>query len=197
MKADCREGGVGKGPDAPTGVFDASWDRGMWILNCVLVVLMTGLTATLIAAAFKAMRQSTALAIIGWAGAAVPGLIVLIASAFAPRRYEIRGADILVKRFLAKDVRIPLDKVYSVEAADYEYVFKKAFRVMGSGGMFGIYGHFASANLERFKAYMTRRSRLVMIKTVDMPFVVTPDHPEDFIAAVRREKTNAASKALG
>ncbi len=173
--------------DSDAKVFSASWDRGMWVLNSILLLAMAGVTAVLVAAALKEMRENTIVWIIGWAAALMPGAVLIIAAVFAPLRYEMRGDNILVKRFLSKAVRIPLDEVYSVEAANYEYVFKKSFRVMGSGGGFGIYARFTSANLERFKAYMTRRSKLVLINTVDMPFVITPDDPEGFVAAVRAE----------
>ena len=58
---------------------------------------------------------------------------------------------------------------------------------MGSGGGFGIYGTFTSPNLKCFKAYMTRRDKLVLIKTPNKPFVLTPDDPEGFVGAVRQE----------
>ena len=58
---------------------------------------------------------------------------------------------------------------------------------MGSGGGFGIYGSFTSPSLKSFKAYMTRRDKLVLIRTTDKPFVLTPDDPEDFIDAVQQK----------
>jgi hypothetical protein len=58
---------------------------------------------------------------------------------------------------------------------------------MGSGGGFGIYGYFYSPNLKDFRAYMTRRNKLVLIRTLHETFVLTPDDPEGFIAAVQQK----------
>ena len=99
---------------------------------------------------------------------------------------KITDDSILVRRLFAKDVKIPLSGVYSIEPVDYKYVFKKSVRIMGSGGGFGIYGDFTSPNLKYFKAYMTRRDKLVLIRTADKPFVLTPDDPEGFITTVQQ-----------
>ncbi len=157
----------------------------MWILNSVLVILLGGITVTLLVAGLYGMRENMCCGIIVLAASPLPALILIIGAAFAPRQYQITGDSILVSRLFAKDVKIPLSKVYSIEPVSYKYVFKKSVRIMGSGGGFGIYGTFTSPSLKYFKAYMTRRDKLVLIRTLDKPFVLTPDDPEGFIAAVQ------------
>jgi len=174
-------------PDQNNKVFSASWDRGMWILNSVLVILLGGITLTLIIAGIYGMRENMWCGIIVLAASPLPALILIIGAAFAPRQYQITGDSILVSRLFAKDMKIPLSGVYSIEPVSYEYVFKKSVRIMGSGGGFGIYGAFTSPSLKYFKAYMTRRNKLVLIRTPDKPFVLTPDDPEGFIAAVQQK----------
>lgn len=183
----CSEDDQEKAKDPNAKVFPASWDRWMWIFNSLLVLLMGGITVMLLIAGICAMRENMCCGIIVLAASPLPALILIICAAFAPRKYKITADNILVSRLFAKDVEIPLSKVYSIEPISYKYVFKKSLRIMGSGGGFGIYGDFTSRNLKYFKAYMTRRDKLVLISTTDKPFVLTPDDPEGFIAAVQQK----------
>ena len=183
----CPEGKRSKDKDPNVKVFSASWDRAMWILNSILVILLGGITITLLIAGLYGMRENMCCGIIVLAASSLPALILIICAAFAPRQYQITSDSILVRRLFAKDVKIPLSEVYSIEPADYKYVFKKSIRVMGSGGGFGIYGDFTSPSLNDFKAYMTRRDKLVLIRTTNKPFVLTPDDPEGFIEAVQQK----------
>jgi len=183
----CFEDNRGKTKDQNVKVFSASWDKGMWILNSILVILMGGVTITLLVAGLYGMRESVFFAIIMIAASLLPVLILIIAAGFAPRQYQITDDLILVNRLFAKDVKIPLSMVYSIEPVSYKHVFKKSVRIMGSGGGFGIYGAFTSPSMEYFKAYMTRRDKLVLIRIPDKPFVLTPDDPEGFIAAVQQK----------
>jgi len=166
----------------------------MWILNSILILLLGGITITLLIAGIYGMRENTFCAAIVIAASPLPLLILIIGAAFAPRRYKITGDSILVGRLFAKGVKIPLFGIYSIEQVDYKYIFKKSIRTMGSGGGFGIYGSFTSPNLEYFKAYMTRRNKLVLIRTSDKPFVLTPDDPEGFIAAVQDIQKKPSNK---
>ncbi len=184
----CHEDNCGKAKDPNVKVFSASWDRAMWILNSALVILLGGMTIGFLIASIYGMRENIYCATIGLAGSLLPILILIISAAFAPRQYQISGDGILVRRLLAKDVKIPLCGIYSIEPVSYKYVLKKAVRVMGSGGGFGIYGEFTSPSLKYFNAYMTRRDKLVLIRTPDKPFVLTPDDPEGFIAAVQQKR---------
>jgi hypothetical protein len=176
-----------KAKDPNSKVFSASWDKGMWILNSVLVVLLGGITLTLLIAGIYGMRENMCCGIIVLAASPLPALILIVGAAFAPKQYRITSDSILVNRLFTKDIKIPLSEVYSAEPVNYKYVFKKSVRIMGSGGGFGIYGTFTSPSLKYFKAYMTRRDKLVLIRTTDKPFVLTPDDPEGFIDAVQQK----------
>jgi len=187
------ENNRGKAEDPNVEVFSASWDRGMWILNSILIVLLGGITITLLIAGLLGLQENMYCGIIVLAGSPLPSLILIIGAAFAPRQYQITDDSILVNRFFTKDVKIPLSEVYSIEQISYKYVFKKSVRIMGSGGGFGIYGDFTSPIVKHFKAYMTRRDKLVLIRTLDKPFVLTPDDPEGFIAAVQDSQKKPAN----
>ena len=155
----------------------------MWILNAILMVLLGGISIMFLVIGTLGSGECEYVNIIMFISSSLPVLILIGGIAFAPRQYQITDEHILVNRYLAKDITIPRIEVYSVEPVSYKYVFKKSIRICGSGGGFGIYGSFASPSMKDFKAYMTRRDRLVMIKTAHKPFVLTPDDPEGFIAA--------------
>jgi hypothetical protein len=174
----------GKAKNPNVKVFSASWDRGMWILNSILVTLLGGITITLLVAGLYGMRENMCCAIVVIAASLIPVSILVIGALFAPLKYFVTDKNIVVKRFI-RDVEIPLFNTISIEHVTYKYVFKKAVRIMGSGGGFGIYGNFCSPSLKDFRAYMTRRDKLVLMRTFHKPFVFTPDDPEGFIAAVK------------
>ncbi len=46
----CPEDNSGKAKAPDVKVFSASWDKGMWILNSILVLLLGGITITLLIA---------------------------------------------------------------------------------------------------------------------------------------------------
>jgi uncharacterized membrane protein len=171
-----------------TESFSASWDRGMWVFNCLLVVVLIGISTTLFVAGFYGFQENLFLGFFLMIGAILPIVILIFGAAFAPKNYKITSDNILINRLWVKDIKIPLIEVYSVEPVDYKFAFKRSIRIFGSGGGFGIYGDFSSRNIKYFKAYMTRRDKLVMIKTPDKPFILTPDDPESFIAAVKRNR---------
>ncbi len=183
----CSKNNREKDKDPNVRVFSTSWDKGMWILNSILIALLGGITITLFVAGLFGLRENFFCAMIVIVASPLPIVILIIGAAFAPRQYQITGDSILVNRFFSKDIKIPLSEIYSIELVSYKYAFKKSVRIAGSGGGFGIYGHFTSQNLKNFKAYMTRRDKLVLIRTPDKPFVLTPDDPEGFISAVQQK----------
>jgi hypothetical protein len=147
------------------------------------MVLLGGMSIMFLVIGFLGSGECEYVNIIMLTSSSLPVLILFGMIAFAPRQYQITADSILVNRYLAKDITIPRIEVYSVEPVSYKYVFKKSIRICGSGGGFGIYGSFTSPSMKDFKAYMTRRDKLVMIKTAHKPFVLTPDDPEGFIIA--------------
>lgn len=170
-----------------TESFSASWDRGMWIWNSILVIVLIGISTTLFIVGFYGFEENVSVGIFMIIGAILPIVILIFGAAFAPKSYKITSYNILIKRLWVKDIEIPLIEVYSVEPVDYKFAFKRSIRIFGSGGGFGIYGDFTSKNIKYFKAYMTRRDKLVMIKTPDKPFILSPDDPESFAAAIHQK----------
>ena len=175
--------------DQNENFFSASWDKGIWILNLFILSLVAGLTIALLVASFYAISESVACGIIVLISSIIPPTIIAIAAIFAPRKYCVTTQNVIVKRF-ARNVTLPLSEIVSIEPVTYISVFKGSTRTMASGGGFGIYGDFYSPKLSNFRAYMTRRNKLVLIRTFNKPFVLTPDDPEGFIATVQKMKNH-------
>src|SRR5690242_13284717 len=65
-------------------------------------------------------------------------LLLLVAYAYSPRRYEIADRSVLVYR-LAGKARIPLDDVREARISRSSD-FDGGIRLFGNGGLFGYYG---------------------------------------------------------
>jgi len=119
-------------------------------------------------------------------GAILIVICTILPAIWAPIKYIVTEQKIIIKR-IGPEIAIPLADVYAVSRIPYNEVFCSAIRTMGCGGMFGIYGNFKSASMGKFKVYMTRRDKLVLVRTPDKPFVLTPDDPEGFIDALQQK----------
>ena len=113
-------------------------------------------------------------------------ICTILPAVWAPIKYIVTEQKIIIKR-IGQGITIPWADVCAVSHIPYDDVFRSAIRTMGCGGLFGIYGNFKSASMGKFKAYMTRRDKLVLVRTPDKPFVLTPDDPKGFIAAVQQK----------
>ena len=56
---------------------------------------------------------------------------------------------------------------------------------MGSGGLFGYYGKFNNSKLKNYNLQAGNRVNLVMIKTADKTYVLSPDNRENFLKDVQ------------
>ena len=113
----------------------------------------------------------------------MPALVIAV-RAFAPTGYEVDHDGVRICRSRWRDVFIPIGEIAGVRPIELHRVI----RVMGVGGMFGSWGRFTSRQLPSFRGYVTRRSHLVCLDLSDGDHVVvSPDDPDRFIAAVKRE----------
>lgn len=164
--------------------FSASWDGAVWRLSVVVCLFNIALAILFILIAFTDAFGDNSEVKIPMAGAA--GLIIIVSIipyVLAPQKYLVTEKAVIIKR-IGPDIVIPLADVCSVNRMPYGEVFRRAVRTMGNGGLFGIYGNFKSASMGKFRAYMTRRNKLVVIATNEKPFVLTPDDAQGFVAAI-------------
>jgi len=164
--------------------FTASWDGAVRGLTLAVCLFSIALAILFVLIGFtNIFGDNSKIKVPMLIGAIVIVAVIVLPFIPAPRKYIINQKAVIIRRIWA-DVEIPLADVTQVELSKYEEVFKGAVRTMGSGGLFGIYGNFQSPGLGKFRAYMTRKNKLVVIKTKDRPFVLSPDKPNKFIRAV-------------
>ncbi len=147
--------------------FSASYDRTTKIISAVVCC---GLLAVILA-----VRNPV---LIG-----LSLLVILVSFAYSPRGYFLEGGSLSVKR-LVGTARIPLDNVHEVRRA-VGVDFGGAIRLWGSGGLFGYYGLFRSATLGKSTWYLTNRTNAVVLVTAAKTVLLSPDDPEQFLAAIR------------
>jgi len=63
-------------------------------------------------------------------------------------------------------------------------VMQGSLRTFANGGLFAFAGNFHSGDLGAYRAYVTDGMKAVVLKFTDKTIVVSPDDPEEFIAAV-------------
>jgi hypothetical protein len=105
--------------------------------------------------------------------------------AFSPVGARVDGGEIRVERKLAPDVVIPLADVRRAEPLAAEHG-ARLWRVAGTAIPGGVrYGHFRSRELGDVQLYAWRADAFVLVDTDERRFVLTPDDPGAFVAAVR------------
>ena len=118
-------------------------------------------------------------------------LVLLIASAYSPRRYALEGQYVVVKR-LSGAARIPLSDVREARKATGDDL-RGCIRLWGSGGLFGYYGLFSTPKLGKSTWYVTDRSRAVVLITAAKTVLLSPGDTDGFLAAIRAAAPQTAA----
>lgn len=84
---------------------------------------------------------------------------------------------------VVKETRIELDDLETVELIEAEAI-RGSVRVFGNGGLFAFCGWFWNRSLGRYRMWVTDARRLVLIRCGDRRLVVSPDNPQEFMAAL-------------
>jgi len=116
---------------------------------------------------------------------------ILVCVAYSPRGYVLAGRSILVRRRLARTIRIPLGELREARRATADD-FRGCIRLWGSGGLFGYYGLFSTRKLGKSTWYVTNRSNGVVVIVAAKTVLFSPDDAEAFLAAIR-----TAAQTLG
>ena len=162
-------------------VFRASWDKWVWILTALFVMLMGVLPIGLISYALTTMGANRSFVILI---AAVMLIILAVTYLFAPQAYQVEPGSLTIQR-PGTDVTLPLDKVERVEVAAGWPIFRGALRIGASGGAFGFYGAFWNRRLKNFSAFATRLDRVVILyRSEGDPLILSPDEVEAFVQVV-------------
>ncbi len=144
--------------------FSAPWSTTVKIVTGVLVAICIG---------------------ISWISGPVIGIvpiaILIVCAIFSVRGYSVSDGEVLVHR-LGWSNRFSGSEIDQVEFEPG--AMSGSIRTFGIGGLFGFTGHFRNSLLGPYRAYATDPKKSVVIKYGDRTIVVTPNEPEEFVAAV-------------
>lgn len=157
--------------------FTAPWSRQLKWLTALIAILLLGLPLMLLNRAPQ--TGSVLFAISIW----LPPAILLLGALFAIRGYAIQGQTFQVLRPGWK-TRIDLGDLQSAEAK--AEAMRGSIRIFGNGGLFGFIGLFRNDTLGRYRAFATDSANCVVLRFPARTIVVTPDRPEQFVAAIRQ-----------
>lgn len=148
--------------------FKAPWGRELTVLTAISTFIVF------------------ALSVYVWSrgGRFVPLLLLAIHAvplALTVRGYELGPGELRIRR-LWWDTRWALDG--HVTASVRPDVMARSWRIWGNGGLFAISGHFSNADLGRYRAFVTDFKRTVVLQTARGVVVISPDRPEQFVAAL-------------
>lgn len=165
-----------------TSVFQAGWDRRLTALTwaCSAAVLAAALLVAWVGLSRVDAGLPRALIV---SGAALPLVALGCAALLAPRGYALDGKVLRIERRLGS-LEIPLARVRAVEPLPAERL-RGSLRLLGSEGFFGYFGRFRNRDLGHYRMYATRSDGYVLVEA-EVPIVLTPDRPAEFVAALRR-----------
>lgn len=118
-------------------------------------------------------------------------LILVLSATFLPA-YLMRPFEYIVdeeqitirKNILAK--KIPLHQIASITTVEYKEL-KVRLRLWGSGGLWGWYGIFLSAEYGKLNLQITEKSNLLLITTKDDKYIVlSPSEPIAFAECLKK-----------
>jgi Bacterial PH domain len=165
-------------------VFHAPWSKKLSYTTLLSVILLFGFTILGRIIVHGAGRFSAFM---------VTGFPLLLAggsSFFIIKGYIVSGDTIFVQR-LFWNSRIDLDGLVSCEVDPK--AMAGSIRTFANGGLFCIAGYFRNDKLGKYRAFVTHPSLSVVLYFKDHTIVVTPDNPEQFVAALRARRTQPNS----
>jgi len=105
-----------------------------------------------------------------------------VTRAMAPRGYALNDVELLIDRAM-KPVRIPLREILEVSELE-DGLLRRSLRLLGASGYYGYYGLFWNKKLGRYRAYVTRTTGLLAVRTEKSLYVLSPDDNKDFASSL-------------
>jgi len=155
----------------------ASWPTSLKISSFLGSALLVAVSV----AAAKAIPRGTGVPFAGAVGsivAFVPPVIVLFASLFIVRSYEVESGSLHIRRLLWS-TPIPLTGLHRIYV-DPD-MMKHSLRIFGNGGLFSITGVYQNAALGRYRAFVTDPRYSIALFLPKGVVVVSPADAEEFV----------------
>ncbi|MEI7803091.1 MAG: PH domain-containing protein [Bacteroidota bacterium] len=114
----------------------------------------------------------------------IPPIVILVVTfLYRPMNYTVTSSLIIINR------PVSLFKINRIEIAKCSIVSKKemsgTIRTFGNGGLFGYTGYYRNAKFGTMRWFATQRKNYVLIEKINgKKIIITPDEPENFIAAL-------------
>lgn len=156
--------------------YQAPWGNSLVAVSALLTLVCVGIT---FASTPWVLKQAGAWALwLRW----LPLGVLAGCLPFVIRGYAITRDSILIRRLFwtTRLVRADLLTAQFVPKA-----MRKSLRTCGNGGGFSFTGWYWSKALGHYRAYVTDLNRTVVLRFRTRTVVISPDSPEDFVAALQ------------
>lgn len=162
--------------------FNAPWGRPLKTISVLVTLFCLG--AFVMAMIFHPASRPGSTFSPEWVGY-FPVILLMACLPFVVRSYTITADAILIRR-LFWDTRI--DREGLVSAEFIEGAMSGSLRTFGNGGAFSFTGWYWNRKLGFYRAYVTDTRATVVLRFVKRSIVISPGHPEEFVAALGLER---------
>jgi hypothetical protein len=172
--------------------FSSSFDSTSRIISICVGCLAVALVLTGIVAYIKTGRQ---LYVLGGSMIGPLVIVVLMVAMYVwrPLGLEVNDTGIAVRK-MTTPWRIDFYDIASVRKAQ-EGEMAGSIRTFGNGGLFGYTGMYYNGKLGSMRWFCTQRKNYVIIETKNNKrIVITPDEPDELLAAIDRLHPGIAIK---
>jgi len=159
--------------------FKARWGRLLKFTTGLCVLLLVGMA---IIGVFTGPRGSVVGVVWIVSMTVMPLLILAVAMFFLIRGYVLTENSLVVQR-LGWSSKLELSDLRSAEADSK--AMARSIRTCGNGGLFCFAGYFQNKKLGPYRAFATDPKKSVVLTFANRVIVVTPEHPEEFVAAIK------------
>ena len=159
--------------------FRAEWDKTVKVITFGVIALIAGLSIFFLVLALAESEAGLSLAIF------LPPLALIVSTLFMIRGYTITESQFIIPRLLWSN---KFDLRDLSEVVVMPHAMARSIRMMGSGGFFGFFGRFRNQELGNYQAFVTDKSRSVVLKFGEKTIVVSPHDPHDFVDKVNRAR---------
>jgi hypothetical protein len=155
--------------------FKALWGLPLKAITAGVSCLLSGIAVYSLWQMLNGSASTNLIAVL------MPLVILAFCSLFTVRGYTISMNQLIVHR-LGWTNAIELSNLLTAEFVPG--VMHGSRRTFANGGLFAFAGNFYASDLGSYRAYVTDGMKAVVLKFTDKTIVVSPDEPEEFIAAV-------------
>jgi hypothetical protein len=161
-------------------VFGAPWGRALWIVSTVVTAILAMVSITIVWTALGSGKYLPGL------GALLPIALLILPALFTVRGYAVTADAIVVLRPIGPKALPPLATLQSARVEPN--AMRRSLRLFGHGGLYAFSGIFRNRRLGYYRSWVTDLGRTVVLVFPGQTAVLSPESPEEFVAAVTGER---------